>query len=74
MLINVIQVVSAIILVIVILMQNRGAGLGSTFGGGGGGGGAYQTRRSTEKFVFNLTIIVAIIFFATAVINIFVIK
>ena len=71
MLINVIQVVSAIILVIVILMQNRGAGLGSTFGGGGG---AYQTRRSTEKFVFNLTIIVAIIFFATAVINIFVIK
>jgi protein translocase SecG subunit len=38
---------------IFILMQNRGAGLSSTFGGGDQ---VYLTRRGIEKSVVNLTV------------------
>ena len=67
MVIDIIQIVSAIALIIVILLQNRGTGLGSAFGGEGN---VYRTRRSLEKVLFNLTIILSIVFFVTAVINI----
>ncbi|MBU1036537.1 preprotein translocase subunit SecG [Patescibacteria group bacterium] len=68
---QIIQIVSAIILVIVILMQNRGAGLGGVFGGEGG---VYRTKRGAEKFIFISTIILAVIFLAAAIINVFLAK
>lgn len=51
---KIIQLVVAILLMVVILMQNKGAGLGSTFGGSGGG--VYLTKRGIEKKLFNITI------------------
>lgn len=44
---------------ILILMQNRGAGLSSTFGGGDQ---VYLTRRGIEKSVVNLTVFFLIAF------------
>ncbi len=65
--IDVIQIISAIALIIVILMQQSGAGLGSAFGGEGN---VYSTRRSVEKALLRATILLAAVFFITAFINI----
>lgn len=67
MIIDIIQIVSAIALIAVIVLQNRGAGLGAAFGGEGN---VYRTRRSLEKVLFQLTIVLAVVFFVTAFINI----
>ena len=67
MIIDIIQIVAAIALITVIVLQNRGAGLGAAFGGEGN---VYRTRRSLEKVLFQLTIVLAVVFFVTAFINI----
>jgi protein translocase SecG subunit len=63
---TIIQIVTAILLIIVILMQNQGAGLSGTFGGSGG---SFRTKRGAEKVLFYSTIVIAIIFFGTAVVK-----
>jgi preprotein translocase subunit SecG len=65
--IDIIQLVSAILLIIVVLLQQRGAGLGAAFGGQGN---IYRTKRGLEKGLFILTIILSIIFLGTALANI----
>jgi len=67
MIIDIIQIVAAVALITVIVLQNRGAGLGAAFGGEGN---VYRTRRSLEKVLFQLTIVLAVVFFVTAFINI----
>ncbi|MDO8669764.1 MAG: preprotein translocase subunit SecG [Candidatus Buchananbacteria bacterium] len=67
MIIDIVQIVSAIALIIVIILQNRGSGLGAAFGGEGN---VYRSRRSVEKVLFQLTIILAVVFFITAFVNI----
>ncbi|MEX1254804.1 MAG: preprotein translocase subunit SecG [Dehalococcoidia bacterium] len=60
---NIAQLLISIILIVVVLLQVRGTDVGAAFGGGGGGGGSsYRTRRGLEKTLFQLTIILAIIF------------
>jgi preprotein translocase subunit SecG len=59
---NIAQLLISIILVVVVLLQVRGTDVGAAFGGGGGGGSSYRTRRGLEKTLFQLTIILAIIF------------
>ena len=54
----------ALLLVIGILLQQRGAGLGSTFGGSGVG---YSTKRGAEKVIFQFTIVIAVLFIASCV-------
>ncbi len=63
---NIIQIVSAVLLVIAILLQNKGASVGGVFGGEGA---VYQTKRGVEKKLFVLTIILSIIFLGTALAN-----
>ena len=60
----IIQIVLSLILAAFILIQQSDAGLGSAFGGGEGSGG--HTRRGMEKTLFYGTIIVAILFVASA--------
>jgi preprotein translocase subunit SecG len=67
MIIDIIQLVTAVFLITVILLQNKGAGLGATFGGQDN---VYRTKRGAEKSLFILTIILAIIFLVTALINV----
>jgi preprotein translocase subunit SecG len=60
-----VQIIASIVLVIAILLQKSGSGLGSSFGGGDGI--IYHTKRGFEKFLFNLTIILAILFAALSI-------
>jgi len=59
---NLAQMLVSIVLVVVVLLQTRGTDIGSAFGGGGGGGSSFRTRRGLEKTLFQLTILLAIIF------------
>ncbi len=68
--INIIQIVLAVILVGAILLQNKGSGLGGVFGGGEGN--VYSTRRGAEKVLFIATIVVAGLFFASALASVIV--
>jgi len=61
------QLISAVLLVIFILIQSKGTGLGSVFGGEGN---IYRTRRGLEKGLFVITIITAVIFAASSLLNV----
>ncbi len=67
MILDIIQLVSAVLLVLVVLLQNRGTGLGSAFGGEGN---VYRTKRGLEKILSIATIILAIVFLTVALINV----
>jgi preprotein translocase subunit SecG len=56
---NYVALISALLIVLLVLVQTRGASLGA---GLGGAGEINTTRRGTEKTIFQLTIITAIIF------------
>ena len=56
---NIITIISAVLMVTLILMQARGASLGAGFGGSGE---IHTTRRGVDKSVYQLTIIVAVVF------------
>lgn len=62
--INIAQLVLAVLLILAILLQSRGAGLSGTFGGDSA---VYTTRRGPEKFLYWLTVILAILFVGLAV-------
>lgn len=56
---NYLTIGSMILMTILILVQTRGASLGA---GLGGAGEVNTTRRGTEKTIFQLTIICALVF------------
>jgi protein translocase SecG subunit len=64
--VNISEIVIAIALTISILIQNRGAGLSSTFGGDFGG---YYSKRGFEKFIVFFSSALAIIFVVLAIIS-----
>ncbi len=64
-----IQAILSVLLVVGILLQRSEAGLGSAFGGDGGN--TRYTRRGFEKFLFNATIVIAILFAVSALISLF---
>ncbi len=55
-----IQITLSLLLIGAILLQQSGAGIGGAFGGSDGGG--FHTRRGLEKFFFNTTIVLSILF------------
>lgn len=64
---RVITVVSAVLLVLFILIQARGASLGAGFGGSSE---IHTTRRGVDKSIHQLTVILAIIFVLSILLNI----
>ena len=60
------QIVLAILLVGSILLQARGTGLGAAFGGGGA---VKHTKRGIEKTLFQASVVFAILFFGVALAN-----
>ena len=56
---NVAQIVLAIALIFVILLQVRGGGLGGIFGQPDS---VYRTKRGVEKTLFQLTIVLVVLF------------
>ena len=63
---NIFQIIVAVLLIVSILLQQRGTGLGAAFGGEGN---IYRTKRGIEKSLFTFTIILAVLFLGTAFIN-----
>ncbi|HBU07026.1 MAG TPA: preprotein translocase subunit SecG [Candidatus Magasanikbacteria bacterium] len=63
------QVVLAILLIIAILLQQRGSGLGSAFGGSSN---VYSTKRGVDKILFNATIVILVVFFLVSLANLLV--
>lgn len=56
---QIITVGSAILMIIAVLLQQRGASLGAGFGSSGE---LYTTRRGLDKNLFEVTIVLAVIF------------
>lgn len=56
---NYITIASMVLLSILILIQTRGASLGA---GIGGAGEVNTTRRGTDKTIFQITIVTALVF------------
>jgi preprotein translocase subunit SecG len=67
---NIAQIIISIALTAVILLQTRGGGLGGMFGGTESA--VYRTRRGVERTIFNITIGLAIAFFAITILNVIV--
>lgn len=63
---NIAQLILAILLMGAILLQAQGTGLGAAFGGGGN---TFRTKRGAEKKLFQLTIVLSILFFGVALAN-----
>ena len=66
-----IQIILSIILIGAILMQQSDAGVGGVLGGGDGGG-LYHTRRGFEKFLFVMSITVAILLTLSSLLAVFI--
>lgn len=64
--ISLIQIVLALLLIIVILVQQKGAGLGSTFGGEMS---FYRSRRGAEKLLFYATIVLSLTFILSSLVS-----
>ena len=66
-LLPIIQIALSILLITAILLQQRGTGLGAAFGGEST---VFRTKRGIEKSLHYATIIIAILFFLTAIANV----
>lgn len=69
--INIAEIIVALVLIVSILLQNRGAGLSGTFGGDFGG---YYTKRGMEKFLLVFSIILSALFIILAIASLIVAK
>ncbi len=65
-----IQIALSLLLIAGIVLQNRGASLGGAFGGDNFASTFYK-RRGAEKFLFNATIVIAILFVLSSVVGFF---
>lgn len=65
---NIAQIILAVLLVTAILLQAKGTGLSGVFGGEGN---IFRTKRGFEKILFYSTIVLAILFFAVALANVY---
>ncbi len=63
---NIAQIVLAVTLILIILLQVRGGGLGGIFGQADT---VYRTRRGLEKTMFQLTIVLAVVFITVALVS-----
>jgi len=62
------EIILSILLVVGIVLQQRGASLGGAFGGDNFASTFYK-RRGAEKFLFNATIVIAILLVLAATTN-----
>ncbi len=63
---SIVQILVSLALISLILLQSSKGGLGSSFGGGE----MFRTKRGAEKLVFSSTIVCAVIFLITALLNV----
>ena len=68
---NVAEIIVSIVLVAVLLLQSRGAGFNGTFSSDSS---VFRTRRGIEKTLFQLTIVLAVVFAVISVLSVIVAK
>lgn len=66
-LLNVIQIVIAVLLMGAVLLQQRGSGLSAAFGGDSN---VYRTKRGIEKGLFWATVVLGVLFMAIGLLSI----
>ncbi len=64
-----IQIILSVVLIASILIQRTGAQVGGAFGGSDNFSSAFHTRRGFEKWLFNATIVIAILFAVSALLS-----
>lgn len=64
---TIIQIIASVALIILVLIQERESGLSGILGGQGAT--PYHTRRGMEKMIYWGTIVAAVIFGVTAILN-----
>lgn len=62
------QVVLSLLLIVGIVLQHRGASLGGAFGGDNFASTFYK-RRGAEKFLFQATIVIAVLYVIAAILG-----
>jgi preprotein translocase subunit SecG len=65
----VLQIILSVLLVAGIILQNSSAGLGGAFGGSDNADTGFHTRRGFEKWLFNGTIVLAILFAIVSILS-----
>jgi preprotein translocase subunit SecG len=63
---NIAQIVLSVAIVLAILLQVKGGGLGGIFGQADS---VYRTRRGMEKTLFQLTIVLVVLFIIIAIVS-----
>lgn len=66
--VHIAQVILAVVMIVMIMLEVRGSSMGGFLGGGDSP--VYRTRRGFERTLFNLTIVVAILFFILSIWNV----
>ncbi len=64
---NIIQIIVSATLIVLVLLQAKGGGLSSIFGGEGA---VYRTKRGLEKTLFNITIVMAVVFGIVSILSV----
>lgn len=67
-LLNIAQIIIAVMVIVVILAQAQGGGLGGIFGGGGES--TFRTRRGVERTLFRFTIILVVVFILMSILSV----
>lgn len=65
-LLQIVTIVSAVLMVVCILLQARGASLGAGFGSSGE---LFTTRRGIDKSLYEVTIVLAVVFVLSILAN-----
>lgn len=66
---GIISIVSGAVMTLAILLQSRGASLGAGFGSSGE---LFTTRRGVDKNLFDVTIVLAVVFVGSLVVSLIV--
>jgi preprotein translocase subunit SecG len=66
---NIAQIIVAIGLIVIVILQASSSSAGSLMGGSSDSS-VYHTRRGVERTLFNATIVLAVVFFVLAILNV----
>ena len=64
---DIVQIIVSVVLIGVLLLQARGSGFSATFSSDSS---IYRTRRGVEKTLFNITIVLAILFVVVSIMSV----
>jgi len=67
-LLNIAQIVIAVMVILVILAQAQGGSVGGIFGGSGDS--SFRTRRGIERTLFRFTIVLSVVFVVLSIVSV----